>query len=210
MDKITRMLILYLKLIKGEKINKYIFCTEYEVKPRSFDRDIEDLRLFLSESFSFRELLYDRRSNEYYITGCKENEKLEWVEFELIKRVFIDSGILRKDELEGLLGRLYGVTNSNSHMVNDFKNELENYREVNKNAIIKMLGDLSVCIHKKEKIKIYYFDEDKKECSKYLIPYSLRYKDGYIYLNAALRDNSDVIENFRIDKINSFEITDGT
>lgn len=46
MDKITRMLILYSSLMNGEEINKTIFCFENDCSPRSFDRDIEDIRLF--------------------------------------------------------------------------------------------------------------------------------------------------------------------
>ena len=49
MDKITRLLILYSSLINGDEINKTMFCFENDCSPRSFDRDIEDIRLFLSE-----------------------------------------------------------------------------------------------------------------------------------------------------------------
>ena len=58
MDKVTRILLLYSKLIQGEKINKTIFCFENEYSPRSFDRDIDAIRLFLSDTFSMSELIY--------------------------------------------------------------------------------------------------------------------------------------------------------
>ena len=48
MDKITRMLSLYSKLINGEGVNKTIFCFENDCSPRTFDRDIEDVRIYLS------------------------------------------------------------------------------------------------------------------------------------------------------------------
>ena len=60
MDKITRVLFLYSKLMKGEGVNKAVFCVENDCSPRAFDRDIEDVRLYLSESYSASELIYDR------------------------------------------------------------------------------------------------------------------------------------------------------
>lgn len=69
MDKITRMLMLYSSLMNGEEINKTIFCFENDCSPRSFDRDIKDIRLFLSESFSVLGLNYNRKNNTYYIKG---------------------------------------------------------------------------------------------------------------------------------------------
>lgn len=57
----------------GEEINKTIFCFENDCSPRSFDRDIKDIRLFLSESFSVLGLNYNRKNNTYYIKGAKNN-----------------------------------------------------------------------------------------------------------------------------------------
>ena len=69
MDKITRILLLYKKLMSGEKVNKSEFCNETHCLHRSFDRDIEDIRNFFCDSFELEELIYDRRENAYYI--CK-------------------------------------------------------------------------------------------------------------------------------------------
>ena len=80
MDKITRILLLYSKLIKGEQIDKALYCFENECSPRTFDRDIEVVRVFLSESFSFSELNYDKIQNIYYIEGAKRSF-LEPVEY---------------------------------------------------------------------------------------------------------------------------------
>ena len=84
MDKITRMLLLHSKLTIGEKINKVMFCLENDCQPRSFDRDIEDYRLYLSETFSGNELLYDRKENSYYLSGNHRAE-LEITEYSLLE-----------------------------------------------------------------------------------------------------------------------------
>lgn len=67
MDKITRVLFLYAELIKGKKVNKQRFCLETGSKPRSFDRDIQNIRGYLSDYSYGEEIVYDRRENVYYI-----------------------------------------------------------------------------------------------------------------------------------------------
>ncbi len=96
MDKITRVLLLYTKLIQGGKIDKISFCIEVDCLPRTFDRDIEDIRLYLSETFVNSELLYDRNNNVYYLSNVQRAE-LEIMEYKLIERLLLDSRVLCSD-----------------------------------------------------------------------------------------------------------------
>ena len=48
-DMATRILKMYEALIKGKEIQKIPFCMEHEISERTFDRDIEKIRSFLSE-----------------------------------------------------------------------------------------------------------------------------------------------------------------
>ena len=68
-DKTTRILLLYGRLVQGERINKMAFCMEAECLPRTFERDIEDIRLYLSEVHEDKELIYDRNNNTYCLQG---------------------------------------------------------------------------------------------------------------------------------------------
>ena len=98
MDKITRLLLLYYKWLQGDQVNKISFCLETGCQPRSFDRDIEDIRLFLADSYSYEELIYNRSENNYQLTG-NNHQKLDKAEYSLIKRLVIDSNIFRTDDL---------------------------------------------------------------------------------------------------------------
>ena len=68
-DKISRLLLLYYKLSQGEKVNKISFCLETGCHPRSFDRDIEDIRLFLADTYIYDNLEYKRIEKIYQFTG---------------------------------------------------------------------------------------------------------------------------------------------
>ena len=116
MDKITRLLILYSSLINGDEINKTMFCFENDCSPRSFDRDIEDIRLFLSEVYSVSELKYNRMNNTYYMEGSKKQE-LEVMEYLFIEKILRDVSVLRNDEFSVLKSHLLMNTRDTSKLL---------------------------------------------------------------------------------------------
>ena len=66
-DKVTRILILYSRLIEGRKIEKKTFCEDMKINRRTFDRDIEDIRACFSEMYTGEEVVYDRNEDSYYM-----------------------------------------------------------------------------------------------------------------------------------------------
>ena len=181
MDKVSRVLILYSRLINGETINKLAFCEEFEYNSRSFDRDIEDVRLFLSESYSAKELLYNRSENCYYLSGEKRVE-LELVEYSIIERILIDSGTLRKDELSQLLAHLATNTERTHTLQQGTAQLLETYAEpAHAKKMIKIYGDLTIVIKNKSVIKIKYKSESEYEYIE-IIPFRIFYRDKHFYL----------------------------
>lgn len=206
MDKITRVLMLYSILLSGEKVDKFSFCVETDCQPRSFDRDVEDVRLFLSESFSGKELLYDRSDNSYYLSGSHRVE-METFEYKIIERILLDSKSLRKDELKNLLERLASNSEKTALLNKETAVQMETYPEpAHGKSLMKIHGDLSVAIKNKMVVRIKYISDDT--CNEIeLLPYCITNQDGYFYLTgfSVLKTNKTE-ELYRLDKINSFEI----
>lgn len=50
-DKAMRILSTQLELLRGGKVYKKSYCKKNEVSARTFDRDIVEIRMSLSESF---------------------------------------------------------------------------------------------------------------------------------------------------------------
>lgn len=208
MDKITRILFLYSKLIKGENINKTVFCAENDCSNRSFDRDIEDIRLYLSESYSASELIYDRGRNGYYISGTDRAE-LDLVEYLFLKQVLTDAAVLREDEFKTLMSHLLSSTEKSKSFdllkkepYNDYKSPLHN------KALLKIHKDLVLVIQYRKCIRMKYFKGNGEEVERNVIPCAVRYDLGYLYLIGYREDKVDEYPAyFRLDRIYSFEIT---
>ena len=205
MDKITRMLILYSSLLNGEEINKTIFCFENDCSPRSFDRDIEDIRLFLSESFSVLELKYNRKNNTYYINGAKK-QQLEMMEYLFIEKILQDTSVLRNDEFGILKYHLLLNTRDSSKMITQLNKEYILYKPPEHNkALLKIHGDLELAIRNQKYIRMVYQDDigTKHICD--VIPCVIRYKSGHLCLIGYI-ENGNKTFNIQLERVYSFEM----
>lgn len=207
MDKITRLLLLYSKLVGGEEINKTIFCFENDCSPRTFDRDIEDIRLYLSESFSSKELKYKRSTNTYFIEGVKRS-LLEPMEYLLIEHILKDTMALRKDEFDILLMHLLENTEKTRSLENERKEICSKYESpLHNRALLKMHGDLVNIIRTKKCISIKYLKSNEEEVIQKILSCDVKYNLGYLYLIGYRVETEDEYPTYyRMDRIFSFEI----
>ena len=82
---------------------------ETDYLPRTFDRDIEDIRLFLNEIFLNEELVYNRLDNVYYFPKS-QRKLLQSLEILFLERVLLDTGALHLDEMKELMKHIYQNT----------------------------------------------------------------------------------------------------
>ena len=162
-DKNTRILMLYDALLNGYGVDKKIFSMEHGIDERSFDRDIEDIRLFLSESFSGDELLFDRGTNTYYLTGTRP-KYMDRMEATVISKILLESGLLRKDEMQGLLDSITSsVTERDATAIEDYLlQDIKNYKSDIDVAVLKFVEDLYVVIRGGHDIEIIIQDKTLK------------------------------------------------
>ena len=212
MDKITRVLMLYSILANGGKISKAAFCAGQDCHPRAFDRDIEDVRLFLSESYSGRELIYDRAENVYYLSGVQRIE-MEPFEYKLIERVLVDAGSLRKDELQSLLEHLASNSERSDSLTEDSHRLMERYIEPDHGkSLLKIHGDLTVVIKNQSVIRLRYDSESNEHpfMKMEMIPCGLFHYDGRFYLLAFSPSLAETVPRFYpLDYIDSFVVLRG-
>lgn len=207
-DKVTRILNLYYQLLAGKNINKQNFILENRISGRSFDRDIEDIRLYLSEEQSYCELEFDRGRNSYYLTQAFGTEMPFEIAFLLIDMV-LSLKTISKDEVEGVVEAIIDSTGLQANK--ELKEFILNHFEYKNNwgncAILKIHRDLEYCIYKKVAIKINYEIKPSVIEQRVLLPVNIKYDDGYFYL-IAFRSDKDYEDPaiYRIDRIKSFSI----
>lgn len=210
-DKITRILILYYRLIRGEWISKTEFSIEHGITERTFDRDIEDIRIFLSEIYTSKELLFDREEKAYHLTGCSQIE-ISAVEICAIIKILISSRAFNEEEMRGLLSSVSKLIPLEKQKIMDqlIYSEINCYKQLEHGkAILKMNWDLNKCILNQRKIKLLYYKATGEKVSRIVLPISVIFSEVYFYLIAFIEDKDyDFPAFFRIDRIESFEVMD--
>ena len=101
----------------------------------------------------------------------------------LIKRLVIDSNILRTDELFSLLRNVKANTVP-IYEDEDLKKEVEEKTAIINKAVMKLYNDLLTMIHLKRSVIIKYCDLSNKYKELEVIPYRLKYESGAIVLTA--------------------------
>ena len=208
-DKNTRILKLYDRLKSGEVVNKTHFSLECNVSERAFDRDIEDIRLYLSEEFSPAELLFNKAENGYYLTTERRRD-LMVDELLTIIKILLGSEVLRSDELYEVSETLMSFAGRKN--VGKLKalivEELANYpSKPDKKVFIKMIWDLSECVLRKTRIRLCCREAEHEEAHVTVSPLSVIFLENSFYLAAFIEGNEDELPAlFRVEHIDSFEV----
>ena len=168
-DKVTRILMLYAHLCDGKRIYKKAYCADMEIDRRTFDRDIEDIRLFLSETYSGNELIYDRSEESYYLTYHSKVQMLSDMEMTMILASLNESQVLRQDEYEGIVTTILdsGEKNKQKVLKSIARRNIRNYKSKGRDkAILKMQWDLQQCISECDVIELCMEDEKNMKMRK--------------------------------------------
>lgn len=131
-EKKNRILDIFYRAMRGEKIKVMSLASEYGVSEKSISRDIAEIKNFLSEGmdqFAGVELVYDYTDKAY---------RLEFDHFLLSKELFSVVKMLigcrgfSKDELLELVEKLRQFTTVEDRMLLNqlIQNELYHYQEV--------------------------------------------------------------------------------
>ena len=182
MDKITRVLMLYQSLMKGEIVYKASYSVDFDVSERSFDRDIQDIRLFLSDSFSGLELVYDEKQRGYFIKNLAVKREIAIGECYILTKLLLDSRPLRTDDQSEIVKiMLSQLSIQPRKRVLPVLQHTPTPPERLDKASVKLVEDLLYSIERKDNILIQFGAEYH---SVSFIPYSVDFRDRSAFLVA--------------------------
>ena len=203
MNKADRVLILYHRLLRGERVTKRLFMDEFSVGRRSFGRYIESVRLMLSETFAPHELLYDAADRSYYLSGIKK-EKLRGMNILPLVLLLFESHAFGESDvasiLQGLLTNL--PADERGHLQ---KTVLRMGKDSGSlpaaPSLLKMIWDLNLVINRQQKIRLFMEDD---ESGRDTLPLRLSFADGRIALQAVT--GSEIPQEYPLSAIRSFTL----
>ena len=112
MEKISknyRILNMYQRLCSGKCLNKQEEAKKFGVDERSIQRDIDDIRAFLTEqadnSGDSRQVVYDRIRKGYVLTGA-EQALMSNDEILAVSKILLESRAFTKKEIKEILDKM--------------------------------------------------------------------------------------------------------
>ena len=209
MEKTGRVLILFCRLLRKERIHKAGYAVEYQMTTRSVERDISTIRCMLAELHVGRELLFDRLDDSYYLSDDGK-EFLSGMEVMTILKVLLGSRSLRRDEMTALVQSICQMLppKDRKKVSDAIQDEVRGYiGPLHGQALLKMAWDLNYCISKQQKICLHYKNKQGDMLQRKVLPLNLVFAEYYFYLVAMLDGAAyEYPAFFRVDRIKSFGI----
>lgn len=223
-DKIGRVLAIYTKLMNGYVVNKAEEAQNYKVNERSIQRDIEDIRDFMSQDAErtgiVNEVKYIRAEKGYRL---EQTEKMQLKNSEVLAicKILLDSRAFTKKEMQQMLKKLIDccVSKKNQKVVTDLiSNEEFHYIEPqHKSIFIDKMWKIGQAIQQSKYIEIAYLRmKDKTVVKRKVKPMAIMFSEYYFYLTAFIDDedtkkNFDVLNDsfptiYRIDRIKNLKV----
>lgn len=209
-DQALRILKMYEVLRKGKEVQKRLFCAEYGISGRTFDRDIEKIRLFLSEEYSGEDVQYHLERGSYRIPGSGEGGSLSLLELQMVVKILKSERVLEKGEFEGLMMSLQSAAEKGDReeAKKFILNETGQYEEkTGQGAFMKLFGDLLKCISDQNIIRLKLKEKRGEQSRVKFFPVAVEYQFSGFYLLGYRQENEEELIAFGLDEIESFQMT---
>lgn len=226
LDKTSRILFLYTKLLQGQLLIKSKLAQLTGVNEKSIQRDLEDIRNFLdkrrTEDGYGSQLIYDYREKGYLL---EHNSQLRLSNDEVlaVSKILLESRAFTKKEMMNILDKLIEncIPHEDRAVVNDMlSNERFHYVELRHHkAFLDKLTPLSNAIRENRVICIKYGKiKGNAIVERRLEPLAILFSEYYFYLVGFIENinRKEAFENpedifptiYRIDRIEELKVLD--
>ncbi|MDR1638701.1 MAG: WYL domain-containing protein [Clostridiales bacterium] len=206
-DKPCRLLRMNEQLAHGGVLRKDALVSDFGITSKTAQRDIESLRLYLSET-SQGDLRYDRKNDCYRLERVNGGGLGEAEVFAVCK-ILIESRAFNKAEFEELLNKLLAPLSQEQRKPVETRigNERVNYLPLNHGKpLINTLWTLANLVTEQRLTRIWYVRQDKTPKDHVVKPVGIMFSEFYFYLIAWMaNDSKDFYTVFRVDRIMDIE-----
>ena len=203
-----RVLMLFCRLMRRERLNKQNIAMEYQITGRSVNRDFLIIREVLAELREGGELIFDRSDESYYFSQPSP-VGMDSMDVMAFLKVLLGARAFRQDEVRRLVDSIRSLLpeKESRELYRAIEDDLASYvAPLHQKALVKTQWDLSRCIAERRKILLHYKRHDGTEIRRKVLPVQIAFAEFYFYLVAfRLDENYDYPAFFRLDRIDSFE-----
>ena len=207
--KSNRILELFFRLMRGEKVNKRNFAENNNIDLRSVERDVGNVREMLSEVQPYVTLEIDSDGN-YYLDHWQQKE-FTAQEVLYISKVLLSSRSLTKEEMTQVIYAMNSLfpPNVRTELKAAVQNELFQYVEpLHGRELLELHWDLATAVRKQLKVKLTYRKLSGEVVTRTVLPIAVVSSEFYLYFVGFFEEKEyNYPAFFRLDRIEKVEIT---
>lgn len=213
-SKSYRLLSMYQRLKNGENLDKQNLADDYGISLKSVQRDIDDLRIYLADTYTSKEaeafIVYNRSNKQYELVE-EEKKYFQTAEVLSMLKILLESRAFNKNELELLVSKIVALAPKEDHSLIKqlLIKELHNYVELQHGSdLFDAIKILSEVVINQTVTSITYRRQDGKESTYPVLPVAILFSEYYFYLVAYYENGKqDYPTSFRIDRIQHIKKT---
>lgn len=210
-NKSFRLLNLYERFSRGEKLTKKHLAELYDVDKRSIQRDIADLNDYLFKEGGEQEIRYNPMLKAYELRRIREGAFSDY-DIYAISKVLLESRAFSKEEMSRLLDTLLMGAEDQGTIKRLLENERFHYIEPRHGKpIIDFIWTITQSITSHQVANILYMRQDGKQRRYAIEPLGLIFSEYYFYLIAhRVGDVQKQTTIYRIDRFQDYQMTEET
>lgn len=213
-DRGLRLLDIFERLNKGERLSKRELTQYYGVGEKTIQRDIEDIRNYLAEKHGYEPdttVKYNRGQNFYYLVRF-EREWLSNQEVLAACKILLESRVFTKAEMERLLTKLLAQATPTQRKVVEgiIKSESVNYVPLqHKKPLVDILWQVSNAIIQEHPLRFSYTRQDGRTKERTVKPLAVIFSEFYFYLiGLQIYETGDAFRTYRLDRMKDIFMLD--
>lgn len=209
-NKSFRLMNIYERLQHGEHLSKSELASDYSVSEKTIQRDIDDIRAYLSETHIYDRdisIKYDKTLNRYYLQDNSQST-LSSDEVLALYKILLENCSLPKEKLSEIIAKISCILPTADRQIinNDIVKNLQNYSPVNvpSDITLKVWEFTKYAQNNTAFLVSYSFPNNGKHY--YIVfPVAVIYSKNTFYLIAFTKENDKFPTIFNINEIISIK-----
>lgn len=209
-NKSFRLMNIYERLQHGEHLSKSELASDYSVSEKTIQRDIDDIRAYLSETHIYDRdisIKYDKTLNRYYLHDDSQN-MLSGDEALALCKILLENCSLPKEKISDIIKKISCILPVSDRQIinNDLTESLENYSPVNVLSDITLkVWEFTKYVQNNTTLLISYSFPNNSKHYYIVFPVAVIYNKNTFYLIAFTKDNHKFPTIFNINEIISIK-----
>ncbi|MGN1458341.1 MAG: helix-turn-helix transcriptional regulator [Acutalibacteraceae bacterium] len=209
-NKSFRLMNIYERLQHGEHLSKSELASDYSVSEKTIQRDIDDIRAYLSETHIYDRdisIKYDKTLNRYYLQDSSQNT-LSGDEVLVLYKILLQNCSLPKEKLSEIINKISCILPTSDRQIinNDIAKNLENYSPINVPSDITLkVWEFTKHSQNNNALLISYSFPNKGKHYYIIFPVAVIYNKNTFYLIAFTKENDKFPTIFNVNEILSIK-----